>query len=274
VERSIIEVPLAFDGGGGDCGGDGGGDGGVGAGRASLDLDGIDRAFAAGGRTLILCQPYNPLGRCFTRDELVALSEVVARRGGRVVSDEIHGSLTYGVPHVPYASVSPAAAAHTLTVTAASKAWNLPGLKCAQVITNSDADEKVWQGIPPIKNDGPSTFGIVASIAAYRDGEPWLTAVLAHLDRNRALLADLLATHLPGVGYAPPAATYLAWLDFRSLDLPGEPADFFLERARVAINRGPAFGANGAGFARLNFATTRDILTQAVVAMAAAVASR
>lgn len=257
VGRPIAEVPMAQDGG-----------------RYALDLDGIDAAFAAGAGVLILCQPYNPLGRCFSRDELTALARVVARRGGRVVSDEIHAPLVYGGNHVPYASISDETAGHTITLTSASKAWNLPGLKCAVAITGNDSDEERWQSIPMLKTHGASTIGIAANIAAFSEGGPWLGRLMDHLDGNRKLLAELLGEHLPQVRYSMPEATYMAWLDFRELRLDQEPADFFLARARVAMNPGPAFGGNGPGHARLNFATTTSILEQAVKAMAAAVQNR
>lgn len=254
ISRPIVQVPLN-----------------VAAGRYTLDLDGIDAALAAGATTLILCQPYNPVGRELGKGELLALSEVVARRGGRVVSDEIHGPLVYGGGHVPYASVSADAAGHTITLVSASKAWNLPGLKCAMAITSNDADEERWQAISMMKTHGASTIGIAANTAAFRDGGPWLDDLLDYLDGNRTLLGELLAEHMPQVRYAAPEGTYMAWLDFRALDLDQEPADFFLNKARVAMNPGPAFGDNGAGFARLNFATTRSILERAIRTMAGAV---
>lgn len=254
VERPMIEVPMSRAGG-----------------RLSLDLDAIDEAFSTGAGSIVLCQPYNPLGRSFTVAELSALARVVARHGARVVSDEIHGSLTYDSPHVPYASVSPEAASHAITLTSASKAWNLPGLKCAQAIVNNDTDEERWQQISPMRTHGASTIGIEANLAAYRGGAGWLDETLRYLDRNRRLLAELLAELLPEVRYTIPEATYLAWLDFNALHLPEEPADFFLEQARVAMNPGLAFGANGVGCSRLNFATSSAILEQAVTAMATAV---
>ncbi len=257
IERPTVEVPMA-----------------VADGRFVLDLEAIDAAFAAGAGTLILCQPYNPLGRCFTVAELQALSQVVAKHGARVVSDEIHAPLVYAGNHVPYASVSEEAAAHTITQVSASKAWNLPGLKCAQLITSNDADEERWQQISMMKTHGASTMGIVSNLAAYRSGAAWLDATVAYLDNNRQLLGSLLHDHLPGVGYTMPEATYMAWLDFTALELSAEPAAFFLEHARVAMNPGVAFGANGAGCARLNFATTSGILEQAITAMGKAVQNR
>ncbi len=251
--RPIVEVPMVLD-----------------AGRHVLDLDGIDRAFDSGAEMLLLCQPHNPLGRLFSRAELSALSEVVARHEACVTSDEIHAPLAYEAAHVPYASVSAEAAGHTITLVSPSKAWNLPGLKCAQAITSNDAHEERWRRISRVKTHGASTLGITANLAAYRSGAAWLDATLAHLDHNRRLLAELLHEWLPEVTYTLPEATYFAWLDFGRLGLPGEPADFFLANARVALSAGQAFGADGAGCARLNFATTTPILEQAVEAMTAA----
>ncbi|HEY3942253.1 MAG TPA: MalY/PatB family protein [Acidimicrobiales bacterium] len=254
VQRPILEVPMARD-----------------EGKLIFDLEAIDRAFASGAESIIVCQPYNPLGRSFSGAELVALAHVVDRHGARVVADEIHGSLTYSNRHVPYASVSEVAASHAITLTSASKAWNLPGLKCAQAIVNNDSDEDRWQQISRMRTHGASTIGIEANLAAYRSGADWLDHTVAYLDGNRRRLAELLAEHLPGVGYSVPEGTYLAWLDCNALNLPQEPAEFFLARARVATNPGLAFGSNGTGCLRLNFATSSQILEQAVTAMGAAV---
>ncbi|WNB85034.1 aminotransferase class I/II-fold pyridoxal phosphate-dependent enzyme [Cellulomonas sp. ATA003] len=241
----------------------------------ALDLDGIDRALAPAGGLVVLCNPWNPLGRVLRREELLALADVVERRGGRVFSDEIHAPLVYpGAVHVPYASISPAAGAHTVTATSASKAWNIPGLKCAQMILSNEADAAVWQRIGAMAGHGASTLGVIANTAAYRLGGPWLDSVLGYLDTNRSILADELAEHLPEVRYTPPHGTYLAWLDCRALDLPSGPAAFFLEHAGVAVTDGRACGAAGEGFVRYTFATPRPLVEQAVRAMADAVRAR
>ena len=233
-------------------------------GRAALDLDRINAAFAAGARTLLLCSPYNPLGRAFSPAELAALAEVVDRHGGRVVSDEIHAPLVHDDrPHVPYASVSAAAAAHTLTVVAASKAWNLPGLKCAQVLTSSPADRATWAAIPVWDLVGVSTLGMEASTAAYRDGEQWVTEVLTQLAANRETLRGRVAGW-PGVRLGSTEATYLAWLDLTELGLTEEPAALLLREARVALSGGVPFRAPKHRFARLNYATTPTILDAAL----------
>jgi cystathionine beta-lyase len=258
TRRPIVEVPAVRDDG-----------------LYKMDLDGIDRAFRAGARTIVLCHPYNPLGRSFSRQEMSELAEVVDRHGGRVVADEVHAPLTYtGRMHVPYASLSELAASHTVTLTSASKGWNLAGLKCAQVIISNEVDDERWRSLSFLDVHGVSSIGIAANVAAYRHGIAWLDAVVGYLDGNRRFLAELLESHLPSVGYIPPEAAYLAWLDCRGLDLGAEPADYFLEKARVATNPGSDFGGAGSGHVRFNFATSRAILSRAIEAMAEAVSRR
>jgi cysteine-S-conjugate beta-lyase len=247
--REVIQVPMVDDGGG----------------LFRFDLDGINEAYRAGGHLFILCNPYNPLGRVFSREELAQITDVVDRHGGRVFSDEIHGPLVYpGGQHIPYAATSETAQAHTLTATSASKAWNLPGLKCAQVILSNAADQQTWKDLGIFATHGASNPGVAANIAAYRGGEPWLAEVLGYLDRNRQLLKELLDRHLPQVRYRSPDGTYLAWLDCTALDLPVSPGELATERAQVTVVDGPAFGDGGPGAFRLNFATPRPILTEMI----------
>jgi len=256
--RRVLQVPMAYD-----------------AGRAVYDLEAIDAAFAAGGNLLVVCNPHNPVGRVLETAEMQALAEVVERNGGRVFSDEIHAPLVFpGHRHLPYATVSPAAAGHSVTATSASKAWNLPGTKCAQLVLSNDADAQRWAEVGMLSEHGASNFGVAANIAAYEQGGPWLEDVLAYLDGNRSLLADLLAEHLPDVGYTPPEGTYLAWLDCRTLGLGDHPADFFREQAGVALTDGPSCGEVGAGFVRHNLATPRAVLEQSVRQMAQALHRR
>jgi cystathionine beta-lyase len=213
---------------------------------------------------------------------------VVEANGGRVFADEIHAPLLYpGGTHVPYASLSGTAAAHTVTGTAASKGWNLPGLKCAQLLLSNDRDAATWAERGSAFEHGASTPGVRATTAAYRDGGPWLDDAVAYLDGSRALLARLLAEHLPEAGYQPPEGTYLAWLDCRALladagarpatgrALPADvsPAEFFLAKARVMLTDGAACGAAGAGHVRLNFATPRPILAEIVRRLGGAVSA-
>ena len=257
--RAVIEVPMARDSI---------------RQRWVLDLAGLDRAFRAGGDLLVLCNPANPVGRVLTGDELAAVTELVDRHGGRVFADEIHAPLVYpGHRHLPYAASSATAAGHTITATAASKAWNLPGLKCGQVIVGRAADATTWRRVGSAASAMPSLLGVAATIAAYRSGAGWLAGVLAYLDRNRRALAEQLAGELPQVRHDPPEGTYLAWLDCRDLPLAGEagPAAFFHRYAEVALVDGGGCGEAGQGYVRLNFATPLPVLRRAVSRMAQAV---
>ena len=254
-DREIIEVPMLVEDG-----------------RYVYDLDGIDRAFAQGAGLLILCNPYNPLGRVFERAELEAVAEIVDRHGARVFSDEIHAPLVFAPHrHLPYASLNTVTAGHTITAASASKAWNLPGLKAAQVILTNDADAETWAR-PEVAwaEHGTANLGVIATTAAFDDSREWLADTLDYLDGNRRLLGDLLAEHIPGIGYRAPEGTYIAWLDARDLGIDGSPADFFREQAGVAMTDGIACGAAGEGFLRFILATPRPVIEQAVLQMAAA----
>jgi cystathionine beta-lyase len=234
-------------------------------GRYVLDLEAVDRAFAAGADTLVLCNPWNPVGRVLTREELVALSEVVERHGGRVFADEIHAPLVFaGQRHIPYASVNEVAANHTITAISASKAFNLPGLKCAQLVFSNDADAARYEAVAGLVAHGASGFGVAANTAAYRDGGPWLDAVLGYLDESRTLVGELLAERLPQVPYRAPEGTYIGWLDVRALGLGEKPADVIRERAGVALTDGAACGEAGRGFVRLILATPQPVLEEVV----------
>lgn len=253
--RAVIEVPLADDGA-----------------RQTFDLDAIDRELAGGAGLVVLCNPLNPGGRVFEREELEALAGVVERHGARVFADEVHAPMIYdGVRHVPYASVSAAAASHSITVTSASKAFNLAGTKAAQLIVTNDADAEVWQKLGPMAGHGASILGIVANTAAYRDGRDWLEATVAYYDANRRALRDLLAERLPEVGYRMPEGTYIAWLDVSRLGLGDDPATTLRERSGLAVTDGSACGAAGAGHVRVILATPRPIVEQLVQRLASAV---
>lgn len=237
----------------------------------SLDLDGIERAFANGARAFLLCNPHNPVGRQHTADELRAVADLAAQYGATVVSDEIHAPLSFAeAPFTPFLGVSDAAREVGVCVTAASKAFNLAGLKCALLVTAKEPYSRIIGSMPMEVYWRTGILGLHASIAAYRDGGPWLDGVLATLDGNRRLLAELLSTRLPQVGYRMPEATYLAWLDLSGLDWGVDPATHALEHAKVALSSGPPFGALGNGFARLNLACSPEVLTEAVERLAAA----
>jgi len=241
VDRRVVEAPL-IDG--------------------ALDIGAIERAFEEGAQAILLCNPHNPLGRVWTRGELAALAELADEHGAWVVSDEIHGPLAHGF--TPIHAVSRRAVA----VTSASKAFNLAGLKLGLIVTAGGEARDRIAPIEPEAHWRAGYLGAVAARAAFTEGDAWLDDILATLASNRELLGELLAQHLPEVGYTPPDASFLAWLDCRFLG--EDPARTFLERGRVALSRGLDFGAQGAGFARLNFGTDPERLEEAVSRMAAA----
>lgn len=253
MDRRVVESPLTGD--------------------HRIDLDSLGEVFKqvrAGGRSaaFLLCSPHNPTGTVHTSEELTAVAQLAAQHGVRVVVDEIHAPLVSRGEevHIPYLSLPGSGDAFALL--SASKGWNLAGLKAALAVAGSEASEDLAR-LPEEVSHGPSHLGIIAHSAALLTGGDWLDALLAGLDENRRLLVDLLSKHLPEVTYRPTAGTYLAWLDCRGLGLGDDPAEVFLQRGRVALNSGPAFGTGGAGHVRLNLATSPVILTEAVERMAA-----
>lgn len=229
------------------------------------DLGALERAFADGAGCLILCNPNNPLGFTYSPEKLREITDLADRFGARVISDEIHGPVVLDGTHTPTASVSETAAAVTITVTATSKGWNTAGLKCAQIIFNDD-DAKTWLELPFIVREGASILGVAAATAAYRDGVPWLDNFVDILRTNRETLRTRLSAIAPQARFTPPQASFLAWLDVG--DVPGvdkdDPAAWLVENAKIALNPGFAFGEGGAGHVRLNFATSPEILGEAL----------
>jgi cystathionine beta-lyase len=247
--RRVVEVPLARDGA-----------------DYTLDLAGLEAAFRAGARVYLLCSPHNPLGRVWSDAELAAVTELADRYGVVLIADEIHAPLTLpGARHRPLATI---AGDRCVAFWSASKAWNLAGLKCAVAVTSGARGRRLLGRLPEEVRYRAGILGVVAATAAFTDGRPWLDSLLGHLDRNRRLLAELLAERLPEVGYRPPDASFLAWLDLSAYGLGDDPARVLLERGRVALEPGPHFGRQGAGHARLNIGTSRALLTEAVDRMA------
>lgn len=246
AERAAIEVPMLH----GDTG-------------YELDLDGIDAALNQGAKTVLLCNPSNPVGRVFGAAELSRLGAVVERHGARLISDEIHAPLDYGGGFVSYAGVDPTAAAHSITLTSASKAWNVPGLRCAVVVLTNPADVTTWDSLPRASKGGISPLGIEATIAAFKEGQPWLSEAVGLLDANRKLVAERLDAR--GLGHVMhlPEATYLAWFDLREFGI-AEPHRYLLEHAGVATTGGAEHGKAGAGFVRVNLASPPEVLTEAL----------
>ncbi|SDL23205.1 MalY/PatB family protein [Microbacterium azadirachtae] len=239
----------------------------------ALDLTGIERALAGGARAVLLCNPHNPTGTVHSRAALARLAEIAAEHDAVVVSDEIHAPLVQpGVDFTPFLAASPIAAEIGYVVTSASKAYNLAGLKCAVMVTASERTAAVVRALPPEVEWRTGLLGALAAVAAWDpDSDAWLEALLAALDDNRRLLGRLLAEHLPEARYRLPDAGYLAWVDLRDLGWGDDPARRILREARVALNRGPTFGDEGRGHVRFNLGCSPEVLTEAVLRIAALV---
>ncbi|MFD4676544.1 MalY/PatB family protein [Lentzea sp. NPDC058450] len=243
--RKVIEAPLT---------------------EGRLDFGTLRAAFERAGKGAVhlLCNPHNPTGTVHSADELREVTRLAREHGIRVVADEIHAPLTTG-GFVPYLSV----ADDGLSLMSASKAWNLAGLKAALALAGPGSADDLAR-LPEEVGHGPSHLGVLAHTAAFSQSVTWLDALLEGLQENRLLLAGLLAEHLPAVRYTPAEGTYLAWLDCRDLGLGDSPARTFLKEGRVAVNCGVPFGTGGAGFVRMNLATSPEIITEAVRRMAQA----
>lgn len=229
-----------------------------------LDLAGIERAFASGSQAILLCNPHNPTGVVYGREQLIELAELAAEHDAWVLSDEIHAPLTLpGAQHVPFATVSDAAASRGICLISASKTFNLAGLGCAQIVTAAEpAREAAARLSSGARHCGH--LGAIATVTAYRDGDEWLDAVLEVLDGNRSLLAGSLLRDIPEIAYRQPEAGYLTWLDCTQLELGGDPAAPILEHGRLALSPGPQFGQGGEGFLRLNIGTSPALVEEAV----------
>lgn len=247
VERPLVEVPLQ------------------GGGR--LDLDGLAAAFARPDvAAFLLCNPHNPTGTIPTRQELTRVAELAREHDVLVIADEVWTPLALpGRRITPYLSLGEELTGPDVALMSASKAFNLAGLKCSQIVGGSDATTRLLRERIPIEvTYSAGHLGVIAATAAFRDGDEWLDDTLNRIQAQALLLRDLLGRELPAVEYSLPESTYLAWLDCRALGLDGDPAAVFLERGRVAFNSGADFGSQGKGFVRLNLATSPEVLGEAV----------
>lgn len=225
----------------------------------SLDLDGIERAYKAGAKVHILCNPHNPVGIIFTKSELARIAELAKQYGVIVISDEIHAALTYpGNTFVPFLAVSDAAREVGICVTSASKAFNLAGLKCAMIITQSDDLKNRINSMPISVAFRASLFGAVAATAAFENSIGWLDGALKTLDENRKLIRALIDSKVPAIGYRIPDFGYLAWLDLSRLGLGEDPTKTIMERGKLAMNSGSFYSPKHPQFARLNFGTSAE----------------
>lgn len=234
---------------------------------ASLDLDAIEREFIAdpGIDAFLLCNPHNPHGVPFSRDELTALAKLAAEHDVFVVSDEIHAPLTHSAAtFTPFAPIAAEAAALSVTTTSASKGWNLAGAKCSVIVAADDRANRLLGTLPPEVPTRTSILGLHANVAAFAEARDWQQRAILQIEANQRLFAALLADRLPSVGYAPGSAGYLAWLDLRGAGLGEHPAEQLLQSARIALNDGRHFGRGGVGHARLNLACSPDTIVQGV----------
>jgi cystathionine beta-lyase len=253
--RRVIEAPLRL----------------LDDGRYELDPEALDRTLAQDGvGCYLLCSPHNPVGRVWSREQLLTVADICQRHDAALLVDEIHAPLVLpGAQQVPFLSLDHEMTERAFVFTSATKGWNIPGLKCGVAVAGSDRgaallDER-WDALLA------AHLGVLGSIAAFTKSLPWLDAVLGQLAENRQRLSRLLSEHLPSVGYVQPEASFLAWLDCRDLGLGDDPAAEFLNRGRVALSAGADFGTQGTGYARLNMGTSPALITEAVLRMARSV---
>lgn len=228
----------------------------------SFDFNAIEQAFAHGCHAFVLCNPHNPIGKVLTLDEMLKLSDLAAKYDVRIFSDEIHAPFVYGEHrHVPFASINQRTAMQAFTSTSASKSFNIPGTKCAQVILTNPNDLAMWMQRAQWSEHQTATIGAIATTAAYEGGAAWFEGVLRYVQRNIALVNKEMGTRFAHVGYIKPEGTYIAWLDFSPLHLD-DPADYFLKKANVALTDGRECGTVGAGCVRMNFAMPYPLLEE------------
>jgi cystathionine beta-lyase len=232
--------------------------------RHVFDMDELATLVDQRTRIFVLCNPQNPTGRVFSRDELLSLARSVVEHDLIVISDEIHSDLVFpGYQHIPFASLGPDIAARTVTLNSATKSFNIPGLRCAVIAFGSDDLRKRFHNRIPLRLTGQANvIGADATVAAWTEGQPWLDAVMDHLHKARNKVVDVLTAEVPEIRFHAPEATYLAWLDCRKLRLSAAAFQFFLNKARIGFSAGETFDPDCPQFVRLNFATSMPILDQ------------
>lgn len=237
-------------------------------GQYSIDFDAFERGLRPDTRVFLLCNPHNPVGRVFRKDELEKLAEICLRHNVFICSDEIHSDLIYGgYRHTPIASLSEEISQRTVTLIAPSKTFNIAGLECSMIICrNKELREKIESARRGLLGH-VNVLGLTAAYSAYKDGSEWLEELLSVLQSNRDLLVRFVHENLKGIKMSIPEGTYLAWLDCRGLKETGDPFKFFLNEAKVALNDGREFGKAGEGFLRMNFGCPEGMLIEAMLRM-------
>jgi cystathionine beta-lyase len=230
-----------------------------------IDWAGIEKAYSSGIKVHLLCSPHNPLGRIYSKEELLKFVELAQKHNVLIISNELHAPLTYkGNQYTPILSLGDSAQKVSIVVSAASKGWNIAGLKCAIIVTQNSLLFARLNEMPLAVHYRSSLLGAFATAVAFSDCGDWLDDVVSQLDENRYLIKNLLSVKLPSVRYHIPDNGYLAWLDLESLKLGVDPSKVLLEKGRVAFNPGHAFGAQCSQYIRLNFATSPVIVTEAI----------
>jgi cysteine-S-conjugate beta-lyase len=243
-------------------------------GSYTIDWDTFATAITADTCLFILSNPHNPVGRVFRQDELERMADLCLQHHIVICSDEIHSDLIYqGSSHIPIAAINPEIAQSTITLIAPSKTYNLAGLQCSMAIIQNSELRQRFRGAGKGLVEWVNLMGLVAAQAAYRDGQEWLSQLLAYLESNRDYLCEYVRRELKGITVARPEGMYLAWLDCRGAGLGDNPSRFFLEKAKVALNDGATFGSGGQGFARLNFGCPRALLEEGLGRMRIALRS-
>ena len=241
-----------------------------------MDFDALEKSIENNTKMLILSNPHNPVGRVWTREELVKITEICLRHNLLILSDEIHCDLVLpGYTHVPVASLSPETAERTMTCIAPSKTFNLAGMSTSSIIIANPALRKEFRKITDsLHISNGNIFGTVASEAAYTSGDQWLDELLTYIDGNIEFTVDYLGKMIPEIIPSATEATYMIWLDCRKLGMKGsELMSFFVNRAGIGMNEGSSFGPGGEGFMRMNVATTRAVLKRALENIERAVSS-
>jgi cystathionine beta-lyase len=237
-----------------------------------INWESIQKAYASGIKVHLLCSPHNPLGFIYSKQDLLKIVALAKKHNVLVISDEIHAPLTFpGETFVPMLSLGADAESVAVCVTAASKGWNIAGLKCAIIVSQNEQMNSMLANLAPAMHCRASLLGGFATAVAFADSGVWLDTVIAQLDHNRHLIKELLAEKLPTVRYHIPQNSYLAWLDVESLNLGEDPSITLIEKGRVAFNPGHAFGKQCNQYVRLNFATSPEIITEAIDRIARAV---
>jgi cystathionine beta-lyase len=245
-------------------------------GKYEIDFDDFEEKIASGVKLFLLCNPHNPVGRVFSRDELEKMAEICLKHKVLICSDEIHCDLVYSESqHIPIASLSPEVSDISVTYFAPSKTFNTAGFSTSVYVAKNEQIRMQLSNSMQMILGHPNILGLHAALAAYRDGGDWLDEALKYMQANRDYLVDYVSEELPGVKVWRPEGTFLAWLDCRGLELDGElPGAFFLKNAEVGLNEGADFGSAGKGFVRLNFGCPRVLLEQGLKRMKTAIDER